>query len=118
MATKLTPLFNHILLIRDTAEEVTQGGIAIPKIAQERPTTGTILACGRGYRSTEPAFDPSGLTGSFFHPMTVREGDRVLFMDYAGFQIELDGKEVWVLTEEDIIGVLSDDNTTPQGQIN
>jgi chaperonin GroES len=78
------------------AEEMTAGGIVLPSAVQERPQEGRVLSVGDG-----PLL-PSGERS----PQQVREGDRVVFRSYAGMEVKVDGEQLLILREEDILAVL------------
>lgn len=94
--TSIRPLHDRVILRRIEQEDKTAGGIIIPDTAKEKPIKGEVVAVGAGAR------DDSGKT----IPMDVKVGDVVLFGKWAGTEIKLDGEEVLVLKESDIIGVI------------
>lgn len=91
------PLHDRILVRRMAEEEKTAGGLYIPDTAKEKPQRGEIIACGKG-RVTE---DGKVL------PLEVKAGDRVLFGKYAGTELKLDGEELLMMREEDILGIIN-----------
>lgn len=91
------PLHNKILVERDEAEGRTETGIYLPESSKDRPKTGTIKAVGDGSLNTE--------TGQRI-PLTVKAGDRVIFSSYAGTEIKLEGEELLIMTEEDILAII------------
>ena len=95
-ATKITPLGDRVVLKRVEAEEKTAGGIIIPDTAKEKPREGTVIAVGAGrhLKSGERA------------PMSVKVKDRVLFSSYAGTEVNLDGEEFIVLSEDEILAIV------------
>ncbi len=93
---KIRPLHDRVIVKRVEAERTTASGIVIPDSAGEKPDQGEILAVGPGKR------DDSGKTIA----MDVKVGDKVLFGKYAGQAVKVDGQEVLVMREEDIMGVL------------
>jgi chaperonin GroES len=93
---KLRPLQSRVLIRRVDAETKTPGGIFIPDLAQEKPTEGEVIAVGPGARDE---------TGKL-HPLDVRTGDRVLFGKWSGAEIKLDGEDLVILNEADIMGVV------------
>ncbi len=99
MATRtdvgVRPLHDRILVRRMAEEEKTAGGLFIPDTAKEKPQKGEIVATGKG-RVTE---DGKTL------PLEVRAGDKVLFSKYAGTELKLDGEELLMMKEDDILGV-------------
>jgi len=96
MAQKFTPLHDRVLLRRVEETETVRGGIIIPDTAKEKPQEGVILAVGTGKYEKGQTI-----------PLAVKEGDRVLFGKYAGTEIKIDGEELLILREEEILGILS-----------
>lgn len=94
--TSIRPLHDRVILRRVDAEEKTAGGIIIPDTAKEKPIQGEVVAVGPGAR------DESGR----LVPMDVRVGDIVLFGKWAGTEVKLDGEDLLVLKETDIIGIV------------
>lgn len=92
----IRPLHDRVIVKRLDSERTTASGIVIPEAAAEKPDQGEVLAVGPGKR------DDSGK----LVPMDVKVGHRVLFGKYAGQAIKVDGKEVLVMREEDIMGVI------------
>jgi len=92
----LRPLQDRVIVKRLGEEEKTAGGIIIPDAAKEKPQKGEVLAAGPG-----KVQDDGTVLG-----MTVKAGDSVLFGKYAGSEIDLDGQEVLILREDDILGVI------------
>lgn len=95
---KLRPLHDRVIVKRLDRERTTASGIVIPEAAAEKPDQGEILAVGPGKR------DDAGK----LIPMDVKIGQRVLFGKYAGQTVKLDGEEVLVMREEDLVAVLED----------
>jgi chaperonin GroES len=95
MATSITPLADRVVVKPNAAEEKTASGIIIPDTAKEKPQKGTVLAVGPGKVENGTKID-----------MTVKEGDTVLYGKYAGTEITLDGDEVMIMRESDILGVV------------
>ncbi|HEX3417185.1 MAG TPA: co-chaperone GroES [Stellaceae bacterium] len=93
---KLRPLQDRVLIRRVDAEVKTSGGIFIPDTAQEKPMEGEVVAVGPGAR------DENGK----LHPLDVKSGDRVLFGKWSGTEVKLDGKELMIMKEADIMGVI------------
>jgi chaperonin GroES len=93
---KLRPLQDRVLVRRVEPEVKTAGGIFIPDTAQEKPTEGEVVAVGPGMR------DEAGNV----HPLDVRSGDRVLFGKWSGTEVRLDGEDLMIMKETDIMGVL------------
>ena len=92
----IRPLHDRVIVKRVEAERTTASGIVIPDSAGEKPDQGEVLAVGPGKR------DDAGK----YIAMDVKVGDRVLFGKYAGQAVKVDGQEVLVMREEDIMGVL------------
>lgn len=90
------PLHDRILVRRIEAEEKTSGGIIIPDTAKEKPQEGEVLAVGPGARD-----DSGKLT-----ELDVRVGDRILFGKWSGTEIRLDGQELLIVKESDVMGVI------------
>lgn len=97
MALKLTPLHDRILVRRVEEEETTQGGIVIPDTAKDKPQEGEIIAVGKGKNEE----------GGKVRPLDVHEGDRILFGKYAGSEIKIDGEELLIMREDDVLGILT-----------
>ena len=90
------PLHDRVLVRRVEAEEKTAGGIIIPDTAKEKPQEGEVLAVGAGVR------DENGkLT-----PLDVKEGDRILFGKWSGTEVKLNGEELLIMKESDIMGIV------------
>ena len=90
------PLHDRILVRRVEAEEKTAGGIIIPDTAKEKPQEGEVVAAGPGAR------DDSGQ----LLPLDVRPGDRILFGKWSGTEIRLDGEELLIMKESDVMGII------------
>jgi len=93
---KVVPLNDKIVVKRLEAEEKTAGGIVLPDTAKEKPKQGKVLSLGDG-KMLE-----NGKRAAF----QVKEGDRVLFTSYAGNEVDVDGDELLIMTEEDILAVV------------
>ena len=93
---KFRPLHDRVLVRRVDEDTKTKGGIIIPDSAQEKPSQGEIVAAGPGARDTHGALVP----------LDVKVGDRVLFGKWSGTEIKIDGKELLIMKESDIMGVL------------
>ncbi|MEO0715567.1 MAG: co-chaperone GroES [Planctomycetota bacterium] len=91
------PLHDKIIVKRDEAESVTESGIYLPESSKDKPKSGTVQAIGDGRLNTE--------TGERI-PLTVQSGDRVLFTSYAGTEIKLDGVEMLILDESEVLAVV------------
>ncbi len=93
----LKPLHDRVLVERTEGEEKTAGGLIIPDNAKEKPAEGVIVAVGAGARDDD---------GDRIE-MDVKEGDRVLFGKWSGTEVTVDGKELLMMKESDIMGILS-----------
>ena len=93
---KLRPLQDRVLVRRVEPESKTAGGIFIPDTAQEKPTEGEVVAVGPGTR------DEAGK----LYPLDVKAGDRVLFGKWSGSEVKLDGEDLMIMKESDIMGIL------------
>jgi chaperonin GroES len=93
---KIKPLQDRVIVKRMEEEQKTAGGIIIPDSAKEKPQQGKILAVGPG----------KVLEGGTRVDMTVKEGDLVLFGKYAGSEVKIDGEEVLIMREDDILGII------------
>lgn len=92
----IRPLHDRIIIRRTEEERKSPGGIVIPDTATEKPIQGEVLAVGRGKL----------LDSGEVRPLDVKVGDKVLFGKYAGTEVKLDGQELLVMREEDIMGVV------------
>ena len=90
------PLHDRVVVRRVDSEEKTAGGIIIPDTAKEKPSEGVIEAVGPGAR------DDSGK----IQPLGVKAGDRILFGKWSGTEVKLDGKDLLIMKESDIMGVI------------
>jgi len=93
---KFRPLHDRVLVRRLDAEEKTAGGIILPDTAQEKPMQGEVIAVGSGSRN-----DQGTVT-----PLDVKAGDTVLFGKWSGTEIKLDGQDLLIMKESDIMGIL------------
>jgi len=98
MATKFTPLHDRILVRRVEEGETTRGGIIIPDSAKEKPQEGEVISAGKGKINEEGKV----------RPLDVKEGDRILFGKYSGTEIKLDGEDLVVVRQNDILAVVID----------
>jgi chaperonin GroES len=92
------PLHDRVLVRRVESEERTKGGILIPDTAKEKPMEGEVVAAGPGARGDDGKLQP----------MDVKAGDRVLFGKWSGTEVKLDGEELIIMKESDIMGVLEE----------
>ena len=95
---KFHPLHDRVVVKRIDAEEKTAGGIIIPDSAKEKPSQGEILSVGPGGRDE---------TGKLI-PIDLKVGDIVLFGKWSGTEVKIDGQEVLIMKESDILGVITD----------
>ncbi|MBN8968006.1 MAG: co-chaperone GroES [Rhizobiales bacterium] len=95
---KFRPLHDRVVVKRIDAEEKTAGGIIIPDSAKEKPSQGEILSVGPGGRDE---------TGKLI-PIDLKVGDIVLFGKWSGTEVKIDGQEVLIMKESDILGVITD----------
>ena len=93
---KFRPLHDRVLIRRVESEEKTAGGIIIPDTAKEKPMEGEVVAAGPGARGEDGKLQP----------MDVKAGDRVLFGKWSGTEIKLDGEDLMIMKESDIMGVI------------
>ena len=98
MATTISPLGNRVVVEPAEQEQRTASGIVLPETAKEKPQRGTVLAVGPGPR------DDSGSRVA----MDVKVGDTVLFAKYGGTEIKVDGKNVLILREDDILAIVEE----------
>lgn len=91
------PLGDKILIKRAEARKKTESGIYLPESAKDKPREGTVIATGNGILNKE--------TGEYM-PFTVKKGDRVLFTSYGGTEIKIEGEELLIMTEDDVLGIV------------
>ena len=94
--SKFRPLHDRVVVRRVDSEEKTKGGIIIPDTAKEKPMEGEIIAVGSGAR------DEAGK----LVPLDVKAGDRVLFGKWSGTEVKLDGDDLLIMKESDIMGII------------
>jgi len=99
---KFRPLHDRVVVRRIDAEEKTKGGIIIPDTAKEKPQEGEVVAAGPGGR------DESGK----LIPLDLKAGDRILFGKWSGTEIKLDGEELLIMKESDVMGVVQSQAAT------
>ena len=92
-----TPLHDRVLVRRIEGEEKTKGGLIIPDNAKEKPAEGEVVSVGPGARDEDGEFIAMG----------VKAGDRVLFGKWSGTEVQIDGKDLLIMKESDILGLLS-----------
>ena len=91
-----TPLHDRVLVRRVEGDEKTAGGLIIPDSAKEKPQEGEVVACGEGARKD---------SGELI-PMAVKAGDKILFGKWSGTEVKIDGEELLIMKESDILGIL------------
>jgi len=96
---KFRPLHDRVVIKRVEEEQKTKGGIIIPDTAKEKPQQGEVLAVGPGARNER---------GELI-PMCVKVGDRVLFGKWSGTEVKIEGEELLIMKESDIMGILEPD---------
>ena len=94
--TKFRPLHDRVVVRRLTGEEKTAGGIIIPDTAKDKPTEGEVVSVGPGARNEQGQIVP----------LDVKAGDRVLFGKWSGTEVTIDGEELLIMKESDIMGVV------------
>ncbi len=95
-STKLRPLGDRVVVKPTPREEVTKSGIVLPDTAKEKPQEGSVLAVGPGRM----------LEDGKREPMDVKEGDRVLYAKYAGTEFKVDGEELLIISQKDILAIV------------
>lgn len=98
MEMAFTPLHDRVLVRRVESEEKTAGGLIIPDSAKEKPSEGEVVSCGEGARKD---------SGELI-PMAVNAGDRILFGKWSGTEVTIDGEEMLIMKESDILGIITD----------
>jgi chaperonin GroES len=93
---KFRPLHDRVLIRRVEQEAKTTGGIIIPDTAQEKPMEGEVIAAGPGARGDDGKV----------HPLDLKAGDRVLFGKWSGTEIKIDGEELMIMKESDVMGIV------------
>ena len=93
---KFRPLHDRVVVRRITAEEKTAGGIIIPDTAKEKPMEGEVIAAGPGARNEQGQLVA----------LDVKAGDRVLFGKWSGTEVKIDGEELLIMKESDIMGII------------
>ncbi|HUC70469.1 MAG TPA: co-chaperone GroES [Stellaceae bacterium] len=94
---KFRPLHDRVVIRRVEEEEKSKGGIIIPDTAKEKPMEGEVVAAGPGARNED----------GVVQPLDVKAGDRVLFGKWSGTEVKLDGEELIIMKESDIMGVIA-----------
>ena len=102
---KVRPLHDRVLVRRIEQEERTAGGIIIPDTAKEKPMEGEVMAVGPGAR------DETGKV----QPLDVKEGDRILFGKWSGTEVKIEGEELLIMKESDVMAVIEDKASSRKG---
>ena len=90
------PLHDRVLVRRVEGDEKTAGGLIIPDSAKEKPAEGIVVACGEGARKDSGELIPMGVT----------EGDKILFGKWSGTEVTIDGQELLIMKESDVLGII------------
>ena len=93
---KFRPLQDRVLIRRIEQEDKTAGGIIIPDTAKEKPQEGEVIAVGSGVRGEDGKI----------HPLDVKAGDRILFGKWSGSEVKIDGEDLIIMKESDILGII------------
>ena len=93
---KIRPLHDRVIVRREEEERMSSGGIVIPDTATEKPVRGEVIAAGKGKR----------LDDSSVRPLDVKKGDKVLFGKYSGTEVKVDGEDLLVMREDDLMAVV------------
>ena len=92
-----TPLHDRVLVRRVESDEKTKGGLIIPDSAKEKPAEGEIVSCGEGARKESGELIPMG----------VKAGQKVLFGKWSGTEVKIDGEDLLIMKESDVLGIIS-----------
>ena len=103
---KFTPLHDRVLVRRIEGEEKTKGGLIIPDTAKEKPSEGEVISVGPGARKD---------SGELIEP-SVKAGDRILFGKWSGTEVKIDGEELLIMKESDVMGVIDQTVTLKKGK--
>jgi chaperonin GroES len=93
---KFRPLHDRVLVRRASNDEKTAGGIILPESAQEKPMEGVVVAVGKGHLNDN----------GDVRPLDVKEGDQIIFSKWAGTEVKINGEDLMVMKESDIIGII------------
>ncbi len=93
---KFRPLHDRVLVKRVESDTKTKGGIIIPDTAQEKPMEGKVIAAGAGVRGEDGKQ----------HPLDVKKGDKILFGKWSGTEVKVDGEDLLIMKESDILGII------------
>jgi chaperonin GroES len=92
-----TPLHDRVLVRRIEGEDKTSGGLIIPDTAKEKPQEGEVMSCGEGARKDSGELIPMG----------VKAGDRILFGKWSGTEVKINGEDLLIMKESDILGIIT-----------
>ena len=95
-AAKFRPLHDRVVVRRLEGEEKTKGGIIIPDTAKEKPMEGEVIAVGPGARGEDGKL----------HALDVKKGDKIIFGKWSGTEVKIDGEELLIMKESDIMGII------------
>jgi len=101
---KFRPLHDRVLVKRVEQEEKTAGGIIIPDTAKEKPMEGKVIAVGSGTVSEDGKV----------RPLDVKPGDRILFGKWSGTEVKIDGEELLIMKESDLLGIIESGGSAPK----
>jgi chaperonin GroES len=101
---QFTPLHDRVLVRRIEGEEKTKGGLIVPDTAKEKPSEGEIIAVGEGTRTE---------SGELI-PVAVKAGDRVLFGKWSGSEVRLEGEDLLIMKESDVLGIIQGSSAAQQ----
>jgi chaperonin GroES len=93
---KFRPLHDRVVVRRIEGEDKTSGGIIIPDTAKEKPVEGEVIAAGPGARGDDGKI----------HPLDVKKGDRIIFGKWSGTEVKINGEELLIMKESDIMGIV------------
>lgn len=93
---KFKPLHDRVLVRRLESDSKSSGGVIIPDTAQEKPSEGEVLSVGAGARSEDGKL----------HPMAVKVGDKILFGKWSGTEVKIEGEDLLIMKESDILGIV------------
>ena len=99
VAINIRPLHDKIIVLRDEAEDRTESGIFLPESSKDKPRTGTVKAVGDGALNTD--------TGERI-PLSVKKNDKVIFSSYAGSEVKIDGVDLLIMSEDDVLAIVDD----------
>ena len=94
---KFRPLHDRVLVERIDEDEKTAGGVIIPDTAKEKPSEGKVIAVGSGTKAEDGSVTP----------LDVKSGDKILFGKWSGTEVTVDGKELLIMKESDVLGIIS-----------